>query len=121
MPEPTGEAFAKAVSLLLPYLLSHRSRLAALAGGPGQGPADPAHDPPGASLEGLDKDNGAGPHAEGGGAQREEEGFREAGGRAAGEAPGLGDRVKELAALGPQQRHQLAEAVDTAILKARPA
>ncbi|KAK9844012.1 hypothetical protein WJX81_001849 [Elliptochloris bilobata] len=56
VPEPSGEAFVKAVSLLLPYLLSHRSR--------------------------------------------------------------IGYRNEELAALAPQQRRQLAEAVDTAILKA---
>ena len=118
VPEPTGEAFAKAVSLLLPYLLSHRSRLAALAGGPGQGPANPSHDPPGASPIGLDRDNGVGPHADGDDVQREDEGYREAGGHAAGEAPGFGDRVTELAAMGPQQRRQLAVAVDTAILKA---
>lgn len=120
MPEPTGEAFAKAVSLLLPYLLSHRSRLAALAGGPCQGPADPDHDPPGAARVGLDRDNGVGPHADEDDVQREGEGYREADGHAAGEAPGYGDRVKELAAMGPQQRRQLAEAVDTAILKACP-
>ena len=29
-PEPTGEDFKKAVSVLLPYLLSHRTRLASL-------------------------------------------------------------------------------------------
>lgn len=28
MPEPEGEDFKKAVSVLLPYLLSHRTRLA---------------------------------------------------------------------------------------------
>jgi len=32
VPEPSGDAFAKAVSLLLPYLLSHRSRLASAGG-----------------------------------------------------------------------------------------
>ncbi len=30
MPEPEGEDFKKAVSVLLPYLLSHRTRLASL-------------------------------------------------------------------------------------------
>ncbi len=30
MPEPEGENFKKAVSVLLPYLLSHRTRLASL-------------------------------------------------------------------------------------------
>ena len=29
-PEPTGKDFKKAVSVLLPYLLSHRTRLASL-------------------------------------------------------------------------------------------
>ena len=29
-PEPAGEDFKKAVSVLLPYLLSHRTRLASL-------------------------------------------------------------------------------------------
>ena len=32
MPEPQGEDFKKAVSVLLPYLLSHRTRLASLEG-----------------------------------------------------------------------------------------
>lgn len=30
VPEPTGEDFKRAVSVLLPYLLSHRTRLASL-------------------------------------------------------------------------------------------
>jgi len=30
VPEPEGEDFKKAVSVLLPYLLSHRTRLASL-------------------------------------------------------------------------------------------
>lgn len=31
MPEPSGESYQKAVEVLLPYLLSHRSRLATLS------------------------------------------------------------------------------------------
>lgn len=36
--EPTGEAFVAAVQVLTPYLLSHRSRLAAAAASPGPKP-----------------------------------------------------------------------------------
>ncbi len=32
-PEPTGDDFKRAVSVLLPYLLSHRTRLASLEDG----------------------------------------------------------------------------------------
>ena len=31
MPEPSGDSYQKAVEVLLPYLLSHRSRLATLS------------------------------------------------------------------------------------------
>ena len=46
-PEPTGEDFKKAVSVLLPYLLSHRTRLASLedSSGSEQHSAEPV--PPG--------------------------------------------------------------------------
>ena len=46
-PEPTGEDFKKAVSVLLPYLLSHRTRLASLedSSSGAQHSAEPA--PPG--------------------------------------------------------------------------
>jgi hypothetical protein len=149
VPEPSGGAFAKAVSLLLPYLLSHRSRLAsaggersedgerggaaadapAAAGGaggaergadPGQGPGQERADPASAPLEapggGTDGEAGAG-------AARNEAGASGAAAAEAGPADAGGDGpdgTGELADMSPQQRQQLAEAVDTAILKVHP-
>lgn len=76
--EPKGEEFKKAVSVLLPYLLSHRTRLASVK-----------HD------------------------SDEEE---EAAAESAEERPGH-ETAAELSGLSAEQHTQLAEAVDTAILK----
>jgi hypothetical protein len=50
--EPQGEAFVGAVQVLMPYLLSHRSRLAATAGSPPQKRAGAAADADGSSSSG---------------------------------------------------------------------
>lgn len=141
VPEPSGDAFAKAVSLLLPYLLSHRSRLASLAGDPTLGAADPAPDAaepragdPGASTSGSGESSlghdastgqpgvldARGVDARGGGEGWEGGEARETGGSRGGAAGEVGESAGgELAELDIRQRRQLAEAVDTAILKVR--
>lgn len=85
MPEPEGEDFKKAVSVLLPYLLSHRTRLATLEQRPDNDEEE--------AEEG----------AEAGAAKQEEQ--RES------------QSAALLSGLIAEQRAQLAEAVDTAILK----
>ena len=141
MPEPSGDAFAKAVSLLLPYLLSHRSRLASLADDPTLSAADPtpeAAEPragdPGASTSNSGESSlrhgassgqpGAldarGVDARGGREGWEGGDARETGGSRSGAGGKVGGSVGgELAELDMRQRRQLAEAVDTAILKVR--
>lgn len=80
--------------MLLPYLLSHRSRLAALdqrlAAGEAAGPS-PAGD--------------------------EQEGLQEAGGTGLPPVADGGQAVAALARLSPDQRTQLATALDTAVLQ----
>jgi len=88
VPEPTGEDYQKAVSVLLPYLLSHRSRLALLES---------------ESSSSRAEQRSAGTEAGGPHAQQQQ--ASEIG--AALGAPGL----------GADQRSRLAEVVDTAILK----
>lgn len=107
MAEPKGEAYAQAVSTLLPYLLSHRSRLAAFRAAEGEATShSPAgSDQPQASsspasptMERSYSDAIEGDNAEPGSpVQRQPQDF--------------------LATLQPEQRHRLAVLIDTAILK----
>ncbi|KAK9829459.1 hypothetical protein WJX72_005979 [[Myrmecia] bisecta] len=90
VPEPEGEAYTKAVSVLLPYLLSHRSRLASF---------DEAGAAPDSQEASSDVEA-----AEAGQGQAQD-----------GEA---GPAHARLAGLDAEQRRQLAVLVDTAILKA---
>ena len=108
LPEPKGEAYSQAVSTLLPYLLSHRSRLAAFraAEGEANSQSPPASDaaqtqtadtPASVSRsysDAIKEDTGGEP---GSPVQRQPQDF--------------------LAALQPEQRHKLAMLIDTAILK----
>ncbi len=148
VPEPSGDAFAKAVSLLLPYLLSHRSRLASAGGersedgergGAGAPGGAAAYAPAGGgsagrAARGADTEQSLGQERPGpssapreapsgagdgeAGAETEGDEAADAGrGGAGGDGP---DGAGELADMSPQQRQQLAEAVDTAILKVHP-
>ena len=114
--EPKGEAYSQAVSTLLPYLLSHRSRLAAFSATtasssqatPGKGQASDTH-----------------PH----GPTHQKSDFLEASEAAAArddfdieadaepDSPMRNQPQEFLAGLQPEQRHRLAVLVDTAILK----
>lgn len=134
--EPSGEAYAQAVTTLLPYLLSHRSRLAAFTASQAaltntttsttasQAAATTTSQPATASTTGRGKGGvpdsahatsefeqvlGGGTSTTHGGGKGQEE-----------EVPGspVRSRPQEfLAGLQPDQRHQLAVLVDTAILK----
>ena len=121
LPEPAGEDFAKAVSVLLPYLLSHRTRLAA------------SLPPPGAPASSTDSVADGAPTISGGGppdgaaagAQQARPaetagsgmaGAAQAGARAEGDA---GAAAAEASGMSAEQGALLAEAVDTAILKVR--
>lgn len=120
--EPSGEAYSHAVSVLLPYLLSHRSRLAAFtaataaasqatankapattrsptATGEHQAPSRSEFDPA------SEADAPAGSYSE----ALQDEG--EPG------SPMRSPPQEFLAGLQPEQRHRLAVLVDTAILK----
>jgi hypothetical protein len=88
VPEPTGEDYNKAVSVLLPYLLSHRTRLACLG------------DRISSSTAQEDAARAAG----------EDPAEQLA-------TPADTDAIAELSLLTAEQRALLAEAVDTAILK----
>ena len=134
--EPSGEAYAQAVTTLLPYLLSHRSRLAAFTASQPAPPsittsatsttasqaastATATSHPVTASQAGTASEleiasEGAAdaPSTSYGGGQGQEE-----------EVPGspVRSRPQEfLASLQSEQRHQLAVLVDTAILKVPP-
>ncbi|KAA6422986.1 MAG: vam6 Vps39 isoform X1 [Trebouxia sp. A1-2] len=118
--EPTGEAYSDAVSILLPYLLSHRSRLAAFTAATdtahqaaasqasttaGSHPATAQHQSASRSGEPPEAAAPRGSYSEA---------MEEAG------EPGSPMRSKPqefLAGLQPEQRHRLAVLVDTAILK----
>ena len=116
--EPTGEAYSQAVSVLLPYLLSHRSRLAAFTAA-----TDTTHQATASQTQTTDRSHRAtAQHA----ASRSE--FDEAS-EAAGPVGSHMESANEpgspvhnqpqefLAGLQPEQRHRLAVLVDTAILK----
>lgn len=104
--EPKGEAYSQAVAILLPYLLSHRSRLAAFRNAEGEASvhssaSDSAQTSPaevpasiGRSYSEAMEEEDAQP---GSPVQRQPQDF--------------------LAALQPEQRHKLAVLIDTAILK----
>ena len=115
--EPKGEAYSQAVSTLLPYLLSHRSRLAAFSA---------ATASPSPATAGKDKASDT--HLDGPAHQKSD--FLEASEAAAArDAFDVEDDAEEpdspmrnqpqefLAGLQPEQRHRLAVLVDTAILK----
>ena len=103
--EPAGEDYTRAVSVLLPYLLSHRTRLAASL--------------PAAGSDGASPGSVAEPHAA---PAQHRDGGEEAGVSGA-DVRGVEARLRDGAAgaevlgLSAEQRVQLAEAVDTAILK----
>ena len=119
--EPTGEAYSQAVSVLLPYLLSHRSRLAAFTAA-----TDTTHQATASQTQTIDRSHRAtAQHA----ASRSE--FDKAS-EAAGPVGSHSKMVESanepgspvhkqpqefLAGLQPEQRHRLAVLVDTAILK----
>lgn len=120
--EPTGEAYSHAVSVLLPYLLSHRSRLAAFTAATDtahQAAASQASTTAGshqatAQHQTASKSGEASEAAAPGGSYSEA--MEEAG------EPGSPVHSKPqefLAGLQPEQRHRLAVLVDTAILKVR--
>ena len=107
--EPAGDDYTRAVSVLLPYLLSHRTRLAASL--------------PAEGIDGSSPYRAAELHA----APAQQRGQEEAGISRAGVAQGEaaagevrmrdGGASAEVSELSAEQRVQLAEAVDTAILK----
>ena len=115
--EPNGEAYSQAVSTLLPYLLSHRSRLAAFSAAT----ASPSQANP-SKAQASD----AHLHA----AARQKSDFLEASEAAAArddpetsadadepDSPVHYQPQEFLAGLQPEQRHRMAVLVDTAILK----
>ena len=118
--EPTGEAYSHAVSVLLPYLLSHRSRLAAFTAA-----TDTAH-----QAAASQASTTAGSHP----ATAQHQTTSRSGEASEGAAPGgsyseameeasepgspMRNKPQEfLAGLQPEQRHRLAVLVDTAIVK----
>ncbi|KAL0024599.1 hypothetical protein WJX77_001647 [Trebouxia sp. C0004] len=118
--EPTGEAYSHAVSVLLPYLLSHRSRLAAFTAA-----TDTAH-----QVAASQASTTAGSHR----ATAQHQTASRSGEASEAAAPGgsYSEAMEEagepgspmhskpqefLAGLQPEQRHRLAVLVDTAILK----
>ncbi len=120
--EPTGEAYSHAVSVLLPYLLSHRSRLAAFTAATDtarQAAASQASTTAGshqatAQHQTASRPGEASEAGTPGGSYSEA--MEEAG------EPGspMHSKPQEfLAGLQPEQRHRLAVLVDTAILKVR--
>ena len=113
LPEPTGEDFQKAVSVLLPYLLSHRTRLAASL------PPDTASstDEVNSTRSSRGAVGAAASMQQAQPAAVEAAGGEEAGAaHAAGEARD-GGGAAEASGMSAEQSAQLAEAVDTAILK----
>jgi hypothetical protein len=122
LPEPAGEDFSKAVAVLLPYLLSHRTRLAASLP-PDDHEADAAAAAAAAASSGgggsAAADQASDSAAKPQGLQEEEEAAAASGGPGDRDARVLRDA--EVAGMSGEQRRQLAEAVDTAILKARAA
>lgn len=138
--EPTGEAYTQAVTTLLPYLLSHRSRLAAFTATQAMttqaSTAATASQPlaTAASLPGTASqvsaanrplhataDSAAHVSDFGEASEAASSSYSEAGQEE--EAPGSPMRSRPhefLASLQPEQRHRLAVLVDTAILKVVP-
>lgn len=112
--EPQGEAYSQAVSTLLPYLLSHRSRLAAFAAATA-GAAAPtasqaqAADPQAQSAAQRSDFAAASEAADSYSASAEEAELPD--------SPMHSQPQEFLASLQPEQRHRLAVLVDTAILK----
>lgn len=136
--EPSGEAYAQAVTTLLPYLLSHRSRLAAftasrvapstsasttattanqaastatrtISSARPTGRAEPSTADSAWATSDIGQASGGAPSTSYDGGRGQEE-----------EAPGspVRSRPQEvLASLQPEQRQRLAVLVDTAILK----
>ncbi len=123
--EPTGEAYNQAVSILLPYLLSHRSRLAAFTAATAQAadPSSTATAGQAASTAGSRQ-----PSAQQATTRSEFDEVSEAAAPGGSYSEGIevthvpGSPVRSqpqefLAGLQPEQRHRLAVLVDTAILK----
>ena len=140
MAEPTGDAYTQAVTTLLPYLLSHRSRLAAFTASqaPTSATASQAASTANASTatavsqaatasraSSTDRSwqappNSAAPTSDFGQASEAEAPSTSYSQATAGDVPGspVRSRPQEfLASLQPEQRHRLAVLVDTAILK----
>ena len=106
--EPKGEAYSQAVSILLPYLLSHRSRLAAFRAAEGEATSQ---SPPAADAAQTQAANAPTSVERRYSETIEEEDSAEPG------SPVQRQPQDFLAALQPEQRHKLAVLIDTAILK----
>ena len=120
--EPTGEAYSHAVSVLLPYLLSHRSRLAAFTAATDtahQAAASQASTTAG-SHQTTAQHQSASRSGEASEAATPSGSYSEAMGEAGEPGSPMHSKPQELlAGLQPEQRHRLAVLVDTAILKVR--
>lgn len=105
--EPKGEAYSQAVSVLLPYLLSHRSRLAAFRSTEGEASSQ---SPPASDSAQTDSAEASASLGRSYSEAMEEENVQPG-------SPVQSQPQEFLATLQAEQRHQLAVLIDTAILK----
>ena len=135
MTEPSGDAYTQAVTTLLPYLLSHRSRLAAATAsqaasttGRSAAPAafesatvsqtDTTQRSRRASAESMVATSDFGAASEAASAEVSSSGYSQTAKEDEAPDSSMHRRPQEvLASLQPEQRHRLSVLVDTAILK----